>query len=141
MFATSEMLKTTPGRDLTDERTLADCIEACFECAQTCVACADACMDEEAAKDLRACVRINLACADLCTVTGKLLSRRLSPGDELVRGQLELLALACGRCAEECGRHADKHAHCKVCMEACRRCEAAVRLLTNELAKESGARH
>jgi hypothetical protein len=133
MFATTEMLKTSPGRDLTDERSLSDCIEACFECAQSCVACADACLDEENVAELRACIRLNLACADLCEITGRLLSRRLTPGDDLVRRQIDLTSIACAQCAEECGRHAKMHAHCKICMEACRRCEATCRALTAAL--------
>lgn len=141
MFATSEMLKTAPGRDLTNERALSDCIEACYECAQSCTACADSCLQEEMVKELRACIRLNLACADLCEATGHLLSRRLSPADDLTKRQMDLLILACAKCAEECARHADAHAHCRVCMEACRRCEGASRMLAQELAKETTVSH
>jgi hypothetical protein len=140
MFVTSEMLKTTPGRALTNERALSDCIEACFECAQSCTACADACLDEKDVADLRACIRANVVCADLCELAGRLLSRLLDPKDELISRQVELTAVVARKCAEECGRHASMHAHCQVCMEACQRCEGACHTLLGELQQES-ARH
>jgi hypothetical protein len=138
MFTADEMLRTIPGRELTNERALTDCIEVCFECAQSCTACADACLEEEMVSSLRTCIRLDLHCADLCRTTGNLLSRRLDPGSELLRRQLELLADLSAACGEECSRHAEKHPHCRVCAEACRRCEGACRELLGEL---GAARH
>jgi Domain of Unknown Function (DUF326) len=141
MFTADEMLRTTPGRELTNERALTDCIEACFACAQSCTACADACLDEESVAALRRCIRLNLDCAGLCTVTGEVLSRRVDPHSELLRRQVELLADASAACGEECARHGDEHPHCRVCAEACRRCEGACRALLGELATEAPSLH
>ncbi len=140
MFNADEMLRTTPGRALTNERALSECIEACFECAQACIGCADACLEEPGVAELRRCVRLNLGCADLCEATGRLLSRQFAPTDELVRKQIELLALTAAACAAECDRHGDKHAHCRVCRDVCRRCEAACHALLTTIAQET-ARH
>src|SRR4051812_29399701 len=70
------MLRTYPA-DLgdVDRAALARCIEECFDCAQTCTACADACLSEATVADLIKCVRTNLDCADICDMTGRVLSR------------------------------------------------------------------
>jgi hypothetical protein len=141
MFTADEMLRTTPGRELTNERALTDCIEACFACAQSCTACADACLDEDDVATLRQCIRLDLDCAGLCALTGQTLSRRVEPGSELLRRQLELLGDVAAACAEECARHGDHHPHCRVCAEACRRCESACRELVGELGAERPALH
>jgi hypothetical protein len=137
MFTADEMLRTTPGRELTNERALAACIEACFECAQSCTACADACLEEDDVSDLRRCIRVNLDCAGMCHQTGEMLSRRLDPRNELLRRQVDLLAAMCAACAEECNHHAETHAYCRICMETCHRCEGACRDLLREMGAEA----
>lgn len=120
------MLETYPA-DLggVDRQVLAKCIEACFDCAQTCTACADACLSEQAVAELVRCIRTNLDCADICATTGRVLSRHTGYDANLTRAQLEACAQACRSCADECGRHAHVHEHCRVCAEACRRCAHA----------------
>ena len=108
-----------------DVAKLADCIAACFEWAQTCTACADACLGEEMVTELRNCIRLNLDCADVCTATGHLLSRRTGSNLATVKAVLEACRIACAECAAECEKHADMHDHCRICAEACRRCEQA----------------
>ncbi|MGC5077785.1 hypothetical protein [Agrococcus sp. DT81.2] len=43
----------------------------------------------------------------------------------ITRAMLEACRAACRACAEECERHADMHEHCRICADACRRCETA----------------
>ena len=128
-----QMLETSPGNPPVDEAALAvlvECIEACFDCAQACTACADACLAEQDVKNLVRCIRLNLHCADVCATTGRILSRQESP--ELARQMLEVCALACRLCGDECEQHAGHMQHCRVCAEACRRCkEACNRLLAS----------
>ncbi|QGQ20854.1 four-helix bundle copper-binding protein [Cellulomonas sp. JZ18] len=109
-------------------------MEACLECAQTCTACADACLGEEHVADLRACIRLDADCADVCAATAAVLSRQTDPDLKLVAALLEACATACGQCAEECEQHAGMHEHCRVCAQACRRCEAACRALLASMA-------
>jgi SAM-dependent methyltransferase len=126
--AVQEILRTHPAAHaLSDE--LVRCIEECFACAQSCTACADACLGEEDVAGLRKCIRLDLDCADLCTATGRILSRQTEPDTALLRTTVEACAQACRACAEECERHAQHHEHCRVCAEACRRCEEACRSL------------
>lgn len=120
-----EMIRTHPDTRGNTNDALIRCIEACYDCAQACTSCADACLGEEMVKDLRQCIRLDLDCADLCAMTGALVTRRTGSNEEVIHRALEACALACRRCAEECERHADHHAHCRVCAEACRRCERA----------------
>ncbi|MCM0616570.1 four-helix bundle copper-binding protein [Paenarthrobacter sp. TYUT067] len=108
-----------------EREKLAECIAACFECAQTCGACADACLGEDMVAELTTCIRTDLDCADVCAATGAVLSRQTGTNPETVRAMLEACRTACGVCAQECEQHAGMHGHCKICAQACRRCEAA----------------
>jgi hypothetical protein len=123
------MLASHPRPIEANRRDLAACIEACLACDQACSACADACLGEKDVLNLLQCIRLNLDCADVCAITGRLLSRQtLSPGG-LLRDQIQVCAQACDLCAAECEKHAHHHEHCRVCMEACRRCAEACRTL------------
>jgi hypothetical protein len=108
-----------------DRERLAGCIEACFECAQACTVCADACLGEEMVAELVTCIRTDLDCADLCTVTGAILSRQTGYNSNVTKAVLEACRVACNTCATDCESHADMHDHCRLCGEACRRCETA----------------
>ena len=106
------------------ERSLLDdCLEACAQCELACVACADACLGELQIDALRACIRLNIDCADTCDVTARLLARRRTGDPEFLRAQLEACARICASCGAECLRHAGHHEHCRICAEVCRRCE------------------
>ncbi|QIR68770.1 four-helix bundle copper-binding protein [Kocuria sp. KD4] len=120
----SSMLETYP-KELgnIDRQKLVECIEACFECAQTCTACADACLAEDMVAELRQCIGLNVDCADVCVVTGAVLSRQTGTNVETTRALLEACRVACKACGDECVSHAEMHEHCKVCAQACRRCE------------------
>ncbi|WP_343994899.1 four-helix bundle copper-binding protein, partial [Terrabacter terrae] len=120
----TEMLQAYP-KDLgaIDEDKLADCLQACFECAQTCTACADACLSEDMVAELTKCIRTDLDCADVCLATGNVLSRHTGYDANVTRAVLEACATVCKACADECEQHAEMHGHCRICAEACRRCE------------------
>lgn len=143
MHVIEQMTKTNPQAPAFDESALMHCIEECVACAQSCTACADACTGEADPKTLARCIRLNLDCADVCATTGRMLSRQQQPDTELIRQQVELCALACRICADECARHASMHEHCRVCMEACRRCESACKALGTSTAPraQQTARH
>ena len=122
----TSMIEAHPnGTSGLDVQRLADGIEACFQCAQTCTACADACLGEDMVAELRNCIRLNLDCADVCTTTGHILSRRTGSDLATVKAVLEACRIACAECATKCEKHADMLDHCRVCAEACRHCEQA----------------
>ena len=126
MSAITDMLRTSP-KDLSgiDQAALATCIDACFECTTICTSCADACLAEYMVADLTTCIRTNLDCADICAATGRVLTRYSGGDSAVVRAALEACLAACTACATECAQHAQMHEHCKICADACRRCDEA----------------
>jgi hypothetical protein len=123
------MLRTHPHPPAHSE-TLQTAIVAAYECAQICTSCADACLSEPAPEELRSCIRLDLDCAEICLVTGTLLSRIGTATADLKQAQLRLCLMACRLCEEECMHHAKRHEHCRICAQACRSCrEACERLL------------
>jgi hypothetical protein len=120
-----EMISTHPDVHGQSNDVLIRCIEECYSCAQTCTSCADACLAEEKVKTLTQCIRLNLDCADICNITGRLATRRTGFDEEMIRRMLHICAAACRLCANECEKHASMHEHCRICADACRRCMQA----------------
>ena len=129
-----EMLQSHPrGLAGVDQAKLAECIDACFECAQACTACADACLAEEMVVHLVQCIRTDLDCADVCAATGSVLSRQAGSDVSITEALVEACRVACQTCGAECQRHASMHEHCRVCADACHRCQAACADLLSDL--------
>ena len=136
MTAAAEMIRTYPA-DLgrIDRDALIRCIDECLSCAQACTACADACLSEsdDQVPMLRKCIRSNDDCADICSITARLVSRHTGYDANITRSIVQACATVCRSCGDECERHADMHEHCRVCADACRRCERACQELINTL--------
>jgi hypothetical protein len=128
-----QILDTYPSTTTVDAALLATAIDALSDCAQACVADADANLGEEDVAAMVACVRLCIDCADICSATGRLVSRQRVSDAAVTRPLLEACVAICQRCGDECQRHADHHAHCRVCEKACRRCERACRDLLDAL--------
>ena len=128
------MLETHPEPAGSNGDEARHCIEACAECAQTCAICADACLAEPNVRELIACIRLNLDCADICHVTGLLMTRPSHRDAPALRSQLQACVDICHACADECGRHAAHGMdHCAVCAEACRACAEACEQMAGAL--------
>ena len=127
METTLQMLKTHPSPSQIDLEHLARAITELQICAQACTTCADACLGEKEVQSLIDCIRINLDCADICTATGAMLSRVNSASTEYFQIIVEACVKICRLCATECEKHGSKHEHCRICAEACSRCENACR--------------
>lgn len=134
MAKAKDMLDTYPRTFNVDAEVLARTIEALVECANTCTQCADACLSEQDVASQVKCIRLNLDCADVCTATSRVVSRQTEYDANLTRAQLEACIAACKSCGDECEGHAEHMAHCRVCAETCRRCEAACRELLASMA-------
>lgn len=117
-----EMINTHPQVRGRANDALIRCIEECYSCAQTCTSCADACLAEDNVRSLAQCIRLNLDCADVCNITGRMATRRTGSDEEMIRRMLDACAAACRLCGDECEKHASMHEHCRICAEACRRC-------------------
>jgi hypothetical protein len=120
-----QMLEAQPRGAAVQPGPLIECIEACLDCAQSCTACADACLGEADVHSLVHCVRTCLDCADICATTERILSRQTEFEAGVARGVLQACAQTCRSCRAECERHAAHHQHCRICADACLRCEGA----------------
>jgi uncharacterized membrane protein len=124
-----QLLDANPRTVSVDASLLAATIDALSDCAQACRADVDDDLGEQNLSDMVLCVRLCLDCADICTAAIGVISRQTARDASVARPLLEACAAACKSCGDECERHAQMHAHCRVCAEACRRCEQACREL------------
>jgi hypothetical protein len=124
-----QLLDTYPRSVNVDAGVLAATIDALSDCAQACTADADDNLSEHNLSEMVKCIRLCLDCADICTVTARVASRQTAYDATVTRPLLQACVAACKSCGDECERHAQMHAHCRVCGEACRRCEQACREL------------
>jgi len=116
-----------------DAGLLAAAIDALSDCVQACTADIDADLREPDLAEMVRCIRLCLDCTDICTATGGVISRLAEYDPNVIRPLLEACVAICQSCGDECERHAQHHAHCRVCAEACRRCEQACRELLGAL--------
>jgi hypothetical protein len=110
-----------------------DLIHAAADCAACCAACADACLTEPDVEHLFDCIRLNLDCADICSLTASIVARAGHRDRPTLRALLETCRLACRACAGSCEAHGEHMEHCRVCAEACRRCEEACAVMVGAL--------
>jgi Domain of Unknown Function (DUF326) len=110
-----------------DRGILGDTIDALNDCIEACIADTDADLSEHDLADMVTCVRLCLHCTDVCTAAAAVLSRPAEYDANVVRPLLESCVAICASCGDECERHAQMHAHCRVCAVACRQCEQACR--------------
>ena len=99
-------------------KLLQDCIAACQFCAK-------GCLEEKEVARLTRCIKLDLDCADVCTLTAALVARDSEMTAEAARLCIEV----CENCAAECEKHAQMHAHCAACAKACRDCAQGCRKL------------
>jgi hypothetical protein len=124
-----QLLDTYPRSFNLDAGVRAATTDAVNDCAQACTSCADADLSEPGVAELVKCIRLCLDCADVCTATGRVISRQTEYDANLTRSLLEACVTACRSSGDERERHAAMHEHCRVCAEACRRCEQACQQL------------
>ena len=98
-------------------------VKALNECATECNHCATACLDEQDVKMLARCIKLDMDCADICTLVVAFTAR----GSEHARHLLKECAEICTACAEECEKHSHME-HCKRCAKACRDCAEACKV-------------
>lgn len=87
------------------------------ECAAACNNCSTACLEEKDVQKMKACIRLDMDCAQICSVTADFISRDSDHAKHLMKECAEI----CRKCAAECAKHADMD-HCKACAEMCRSC-------------------
>lgn len=100
------------------ENKLAHAASHCVQAADACIA---HCLDLLSTGDgtLGACARSATALRAVCDTLAQLAAQPSSP---LLVRYAAVAKLYCDDCAAECRRHADRHAACRVCLEACEAC-------------------
>ena len=121
-----QMLDTYPAPASAEAGVLAAAIDALSDCAQACTADVDADLSEQNVAEMVTCIRLCLDCTDICTAASAVLSRPAERDRDATRLLLGACVAICQSCGDECERHAHMP-HCRVCAEACRRCERACR--------------
>jgi hypothetical protein len=97
-------------------------INALRNCAVECNHCATACLDEQDVKMLSTCIKLDIDCAEICTIAAGFVARGSTHAGHILSECAEI----CNACAEECEKHAQHGMqHCKDCAEACRKCAEA----------------
>ena len=134
-----EMLSTHPRKPFMEISAISGYIAKIYACADACITCADACLAEDKVQELVRCIRLNQDCADICEVTGKILSRQTEADGAVIQAQIQACVAACRACAAECDQHAQRHAHCRICAEACRDGEEVGRELLTKFPAQAGA--
>ena len=135
-----QLFDTYPRSFNLDAGVLTATTDAVNDCAQACTGCADDDLSEPDVAELVKCIRLCLDCADVCTATGRVISRQTEYDANLTRSLLQACVTACTSCGDECGHHAAVHEHCRVCAEACRRCEQACQELLAAMKLEPSPR-
>jgi len=129
MTYAGQMLNTYPHHSRIDARVLAAAIDALSDCVQACTADLDADLSESDLADMVKCIRLCVHCTDVCAAALGVVSRPAEYDANVTKPLVEACVAICKSCGDECERHAHMHAHCRVCGEACRRCELACREL------------
>jgi hypothetical protein len=128
-----QMLDTYTRSGNIDSDLLAATVDALSDCAQACNADNAADLSEPNLADMVTCIRLCLDCTDICAATAAVIGRRTDNDPRIIRPLLEACAAICHSCGDECERHAAHHFHCRICGEACRRCEHACLALLDAL--------
>lgn len=134
-----EMLSKHPRKPFMEISAFSGYIAKIYACADACLSCADACLAEDMVQELVRCIRLNQDCADICEVTGKILSRQTEADGAIIQAQVQACVAACRACASECDKHAQKLAHCRICAEACREAEEVCGDLLTKFPAQAGA--
>lgn len=99
-----------------------DLLDALNSCVAACENCITSSLEEENVTMMAHCISLCRDSADFCTVTVRF------HGRTSVHTQHILLECAeiCKATGDECARHSHLE-FCRICVETCRRCEAACR--------------
>ena len=94
------------------------CIEHCFSCAATCVETIAHCLTLGGPHAEAGHIGLMQTCAEICTVSGNAMLRRLDAHAVSCRACAEI----CSLCARDCERLSGDDEAMRRCAEACRAC-------------------
>lgn len=103
------------------------CLDQCYACAAACNYCATACLSEGHAEAMAQCIRLDIECAEVCTLAANTMARESAFSAEICA----VCAKVCEACAAVCDKHEEDH--CQRCAAACRACADSCRSMYAEL--------
>ena len=89
-------------------------MKACAECMTACAHCMDMCFGKE---EMAHCGRTSRDSMLINAATAQALAADAPTAQHFVRACIEI----CKVCLSDCAEHEDKHDHCRMCAESCRR--------------------
>ena len=92
-----------------------------IKCIAGCETCATKCINSDDAAAMSNCITSTRDCADICSLTSKLLARK----SKYLKEALQLCIQSCNNCKDECSKHNAEHCqHCaKICTECAEACQ------------------
>lgn len=141
MSRIEQMLRTYPAETGLEPRRLAEVADKLYECAGVCLACADACSAETDPHHLAMgikCLRIDLDCADICTVAARVLARQTGYDAPTSLALIEAARTVLRACADACAEM-DAMDHCRICAETCRETEQLLAGLVEAFGTRAGS--
>ena len=133
MNATREVLDSLTIESSVDLGKLAAAVEALLNAERTTTACAGAMVGESDSTSLVNAIRADLDTVDVVHAARTVLTRFVGDNVAVVRSELNAAIAACERSNAECTRHAEHHAHCRLCANATSDCITACRDLIGAL--------
>lgn len=112
-------------RPQVSSESMAAAIDAMLECEEAVNVCAAGMVTEDDVRNMQDAIIRDMNCADVVAATRRVLTRGVDSA--LLSSQLEACVIACEHSAEQCAMHASHHEHCRMCLEATRKCADACR--------------
>ena len=140
MSRIEQVLMTYPAETGLEPRVLAEAADRLYECAGVCLACADACSAETDPHMLGMslkCIRMDVDCADLCTVAARIVTRQTGYDAPTTFAVIEATRAALRACADACAEMASMD-HCRICAETCRETDALLGKLLEAMTAGGG---
>jgi hypothetical protein len=113
-----DMLDTVTLEPAFDIEALATLLQSLADLNRDATACSSAMI---AGGGMATEVRAALDCADMAATAERVLARGADSDLGVTKAVLEAAVVAAERSAEECGKHADHHAHCRLHSDTARR--------------------
>jgi hypothetical protein len=135
-FVPSIPISPKPSPITLQRGQMVGCAKACISAELAAGAWAASVSREAHPERLRSSLSLALDCMDICSTTGRLLTRILDSDREVLIAQLEACARATATCAAECLRHAETSPLAQSCADACHVCERECDGATQKLQAE-----
>ncbi len=131
MTATREVLAAGAVDTTYDLDQVAAVLDALGDCEATSTTCAVSMLAHMDAAGFTDSIRADLDFVDIAIAARRVLSRGAGTSGDTGQHLLQAVTAAAKRSNAACARHADHHAHCRLCAEASQRAVQACRALTS----------